>query len=227
MYLQPTPGSIAADAVSSRACAYLIFFSWLCSGAQESQPTPAAAVPEALLPASQEEAQPGAQDARPAQPAQQDAPQLPAAPAPLNRAPSEDAVDMAAAAQRRLVAQSPPAQRPTAQPAPEPVAKPAADRLMSANSGVDAAVAKQSDISAKLAGASAHAPTPEVGAVAAAEAVCGPVEASTAHTTAADAASGPANAAAPAAETAGSTGDASTAEISTPRSTGACLPLFL
>ena len=113
----------------------------LCSGIQE------ASIPAAVKP----EAEPLAEGSRSAQPAQE-----PEGPAQVR--PEEDAVDRAAAAQLRLAAQS----------APQSTAPETPASLETSSSGaVDAAVAKQSSISSKLAGASA--PILDQGAAAAAE----------------------------------------------------------
>ena len=114
--------------------------------AQEAQSLPEAGVHRKAEVARQREADDeGAQVAQPQAPAQQSAPLS----APQAR-PEEDAVDRAAAAQMRLASQSSP-QRDGSQRQPTQAA------AASANEGVDAAVAKQSNISAKLAGSTAVA----------------------------------------------------------------------
>ena len=116
----------------------------LCSGIQEAQ-IPAAHKPES---------EPLTEVGRPSQSAQEA--ELPAQP---QARPEEDAVDRAAAAQLRLAAQS----------APQSTAPETPASLETSSSGaVDAAVAKQSSISSKLAGASV--PILDQGAAAAAEA---------------------------------------------------------
>ena len=122
----------------------------MCSGIQEAL----------IPPGSKPEAQPQADTDHPAHPAQQSsAAREPAGPAQPEARLEEDAVDRAAAAQLRLAAQSTSQGKVPERPlALEP----------SSSGPVDAAVAKQSSISTKLAGASV--PRLDQGAADAAEA---------------------------------------------------------
>ena len=116
------------------------------SVAQEAQPLPEADVHREAEVARQREADDeAARVAQPQAPAQQSA----TLSAP-QAGPVEDAVDRAAAAQLRLASQSS-TQSDGSQRQPAQAAAASADR------GVDAAVAKQSNISAKLAGSTAVA----------------------------------------------------------------------
>ena len=128
--------------------------------------------------------------------------QQPAAASQPQAEPEEDAVGRAAAAQLRQATQQPTQAEATAKPA-------VADTALPERGSIDAAVAKQSGISAKLAGAS----VPHLQLPPAAQRAKGPAEDG----------SGDAGAVTPRADS--STGDASSAEATRQPSQGASLTL--